>query len=466
VAVLKRLKLERFSREPLWIALAFVGSLLFAIIAGAYVSGLAGLVIAISPLALVLLILCLVNPYPFWLIYFILAPFTYIVQALIPMGSFIRFGGLVMVALTIPSILLSKRSPRFKVTALGGSILLFFTGCVLSLLAFFELGGAFMGVGLFLGNVLAYWVFVNIFTTEKRLRTVLNALIVVLTLEAAIAVVQKMIGVSLLRAEGTLADPNYFGFWLLPFMCLSFYLGRASTNKWHKLLYFGAYLLMTVAIPLTYSRSMILVLLPIQFVLYLRQKKLYLFALVLVGMIALLYVGFARVFATGFNVQTFFYGARVGSIEWRFYFAKIALRMFLDNPVLGVGADCFYYKFRYYSTITPHIAYPAVHNTYLEVLSGTGLLGFLPFVAAIFFSLRNFWLARKHHVSHDRFRSLLTEGLLVGFVAFLLSHLFLSTQHHILLWLFLAISTIIANNSFRMSEARQGFPKRLASSAS
>ena len=467
MAVLKKLKLERFSREPFWIALAFVGALVFAIVAGAYVSGITGIIIAISPLALLLLILCLVNPYPFWLIYFILAPFTYIVQDLIPMGSFIRFGGLIMVALTIPSILLSKRSPRFKVTALGGSILLFFTGCVLSLLAFFELGGAFMGVGLFLGNALAYWVFVNIFATEKRLKTVLNVLIAVLAIEAVIAVVQKMVGLSLLRAEGTITDPNAFGFWLLPFMCLSFYLGVAARNKWHKLLYFGAYLLMTVAIPLTYSRSMILVLLPIQFVLYLRQKKLFLFALVLVGMLALLYLGFARVFAAGFNVQAFFYGARVGSIEWRFYFAKTALRMFLDNPIFGVGADCFFSKFKFYSTITPHIFYPAVHNTYLEVLSGTGLLGFLPFVAVIFFSLRNLWIARKHYVKPpDRFRSLLTEGLLVAFAASLLAHLFLSYQHHILLWFLIAASTIVANNSFRVSESRPGSIKKVAYPAS
>ncbi|TET23706.1 MAG: O-antigen ligase family protein [Candidatus Stahlbacteria bacterium] len=466
MAGLKEMNLKRFSREPFWIALAFVGALVFAIVAGAYVSGITGIIIAMAPLALLLLILCLVNPYPFWLIYFILTPFTYLVQELFPTGSFVRFAGLILVALTIPSILLSKRSPRFKVTALGGSILLFFTGCVLSLLAFFELGPAFMGVGLFLGNIMAYWVFVNIFATEKRLRTVLDVLITVLAIEAVIAVVQKMVGVPLLRATGTLVDPNAFGFWLLPFLCFAFYFGLAARKRWQKLLYFGAYLVMTVAIPLTYSRSMILVLLPVQFILYWRQKKLHIFALVAAASIALLYLGFAKVFTYGFDIKSFFTAARAASIDWRFYFAKTAVRMFVDNPILGVGADCFYHKFRFYSTITPHIAKEVIHNSYLEILSGTGLVGFLPFLAVIFFSLRNLWLTRKHYTTQgDHSRSLMTEGLIVGFIASLLAHLFLSTQHHILLWLAIAIATIVANNSFRMLEARQGPEKGSSSPA-
>lgn len=451
MAGLKEMNLKRFSREPFWIALALLGALVFAIVLGAFVSGVTGIIIAISPLALLVVVLCLVNPYPFWILYFAVMPFAYMISESLPTGSFVRFGGLIMVALSVPSILLSKSSPRFKVTALGGSILLFFAGCVLSLLAFFELEGAFRGVGLYFGNIMAYWVLINVFATEKRLRTVLDVLITVLAVEAVIAVIQKMVSTPLLRVTGTLVDPNYFGFWLLPFLCFAFYFGLAARKRWQKWLYFGAYLAMTVAVPLTYSRSMILVLLPVQFILYWRQKKLYIFPLVAVASIALLYLGFAKFFASGLTIKSFLTAARAASIDWRFYFAKTALRMFIDHPILGIGADCFYYAFRLYSAITPHIAYPVIHNTYLEILSGTGLVGFVPFVAVIFFSLRNLWLTCKHYITQgDRSHSLMTEGLIVGFIGSLLAHLFLSTQHHILLWFFIAISTIVANNSFRM----------------
>lgn len=461
MAGLKRMSVERFSREPFWIALALLGALVLAIVLGVFVSGITGIIIAVAPVALLLLILCLVNPYPFWVLYFAVMPFAYIISESLPTGSFVRFAGLIMVALSVPSILLSKHSPRFKVTALGGSILLFFAGCVLSLLAFFELEGAFRGVGLYFGNVMAYWVFINVFATEKRLRTVLDVLITVLAIEAVIAVIQKMVSTPLMRATGTLVDPNYFGFWLLPFLCLAFYFGLAARKRWQKWLYFGAYLAMTVAVPLTYSRSMILVLLPVQFILYWRQKKLYIFPLVAVASIALLYLGFAKFFASGLTTKSFFTAARVASIDWRFYFAKTAVRMFIDHPILGIGADCFYHAFRFYSAITPHIVYPVIHNSYLEILSGTGLVGFLPFVAVIFFSLRNLWFTCKHYITQgDRSHSLMTEGLIVGFSGSLLAHLFLSTQHHILLWLFIAISTIVANNSFRISGSMQGSEKR------
>jgi putative inorganic carbon (HCO3(-)) transporter len=467
VAGFKKMSLERFSREPTWIALALLGALVLAVVLGVLVSNVTGIIIAVAPVAILVVLLCVLNPYPFWILYFAVIPFAYVISESLPTGSFVRFAGLIMVALTVPSILLSKRSPRFKVTALGGSILLFFAGCVLSLLAFFELQGAFRGVGLYFGNVMAYWVFINIFATEKRLRTVLDVLITVLAIEAVVAVIQKMVSTPLLRATGTLVDPNYFGFWLLPFLCLAFYFGRAARKRWQKWLYFGAYLVMTMAIPLTYSRSMILVLLPVQFILYWRQKKLYIFALVAAASIALLYLGFAKFFASGLTVKSFLTAARAASIEWRFYFAKTALRMFIDHPIFGVGADCFYHIFRFYSTITPHIAYQVIHNSYLEILSGTGLVGFVPFVAVIFFSLRNLWLTRKHYLkrNNDRSRSLTTEGLIIGFLASLLAHLFLSTQHHILLWLFIAISTIVANNSFRMLEVTQASEKGGASPA-
>jgi len=448
---------ERFSREPVWIALVFLGILLLACIGGFLVSGTTGILLASAPIALLLVILCLVNPYPFWIFYFAVMPFAYMISDFLPTGSFVRFGGLVLVVLSVPSILLSKRSPTFKITPLGASILLFFAGVVISLLSLFHLEGAFRGVGLFFGNILAYWVFINIFADEKRLRTVLNVLIFALAVQAAIAVIQKFVGTGLVRATGTLQDPNYFGFWLLPFICVSFYMGINAGNKWAKGLYFTAYALMSVAIPLTLSRSMFLVLLPTQFILYLRQKKLVIFFFILAGTLGLLYLGFAKLFAAGFNVNTFFTGIRAASIDWRTYFAITAVRMFLDHPVLGVGADCFFYMFKYYSTITPHLHEPVIHNTYAEVFAGTGLLGFLPFLGILFFSLRNMWLARKHHEKRqDRARSLLTEGLLIGFGASLLAHLFLSTQHHILLWLFIAISAIVANNSFQISSTRQG----------
>lgn len=446
-------KIARFSREPFWVALASGLAISLFLAAGYFIPGIFGIIIALAPVAVLLVVLCVVNPYPFWLLYFFIAPFTYIIKEAFPLGSFVRFIGLFLVILSAPSILLSKPSARFRITPLGASILLFLLGGVLSLLAFIRMESAYLGVGLFFGNVIAYWVFVNVFGEEQRMGTLLKVLIGVLAVQSVIAVVQKIVNVPLFRASGTITDPNYFGFWLLPFLCISFYLGVAAKNNFHKILYFVAYALMTVAISLTYSRSMILILIPTQFVLFLRQRRLLLFLAVAAGILGFFYLGFAQIFQEGFNIESFFTAARIASIEWRFYFAKTSLKMFWEHPLFGVGADNFYHLFRFYSTITPHLSRAVIHNSYLEILAGTGLAGTVPFLAIIMFSIRNFWRARRYHLNKDdRFHTLLTEGLLVGFVVSLASHLFLSTQHHILLWLFLALSTIAANLSFRKAE--------------
>lgn len=446
--VIKSKGLIKFSTEPLWVAGIFIALLVLSVTAGLLISGSFGLLIAVFPLVLLVLILALVNPYPFWLIYFALIPLTYLIQDYFPSGSFVRFIGLFMVALSVPSILLSKRSFRFRITSLGVSLLLFLVGCTLSLLSFFSLETSFMGVGLFFGNLLSYWIFINIFYSRKRLLTVINILIVVLAIEAIIGLAQKFLGPALLRSQGTITDPNYFGLWLLPFVCISFYLGVGERKWWTKLLYFSAYILMTIAIPLSYSRSMILVLIPTQFVLFWRQKKLLLFILVAAAIIAILYLGFLRLFEGNFNINAFFTAARVSSLKWRWYFAQTAIRVFLDYPIFGIGVDNFIHIFRFYSEITPHIGWAGIHNSFLEVLSGTGLLGSIPFIAIIFFTIRNFTIARKYFAKNDsRTNALLSEGLLVGYCAFLLGNFFLNAQHHIILWFLIAASTIVINIS-------------------
>ncbi len=444
-------KVKKYKKESTWVAIAAVGVLAVSVTLGAIVGGITGAIIAFAPLVFFLLLLCIINPYPLWLIYFSIIPIAYLVKDYLPTGSFVRFFGVFMVAISIPYILLSKRSPKFEMTPLGASILLFFVGCVLSIFSFFDPAHALWGIALFFGNIIAYWVMINVFTKEKYVYHILNILIVFCTIESLIAIVQKVVSNPLARSAGTVNDPNFFGFFLLPFLCFAFYFGLATQNRWKKILYFSAFFLMTIAIPMTYSRSMIIVLFMTLFIIFWRQKKLLLFLVLTVIVVGLIYLSFAGYFAkTGFTLTSFFTATRAASITWRGYFAKTALRLFLDNPIFGIGTDCFFYKFKFYSSVAPKLYQPVVHNSYLEILAGTGLVGTIPFLAIVFFSLRNFYKARNHYLAKgDKSRAILTEGLLIGFGSSLVSHFFLSEQHSILLWLFIAVSTIMANLSFR-----------------
>ncbi|MBD3286428.1 hypothetical protein GF359_07695 [candidate division WOR-3 bacterium] len=441
--------IERFSKEPMWVALAFLITLASGVPFIFLVPGLTGIVVAASPLLVLFVILIVVNPYPFWLGYFFLVPIMLILQDIFPLESFTRFFGLFMVALSVPNILLSKRTPYFKVTAVGASLLIFFAGCCFSLLGTWFIEKAFVGLGLFFGNLLLYWICVNLFAPEKRLRTVLDVFIIGMVVQSIISIFIKFVGHPLLRAQGTITDPNYFGFWLLPILTISFYSGFSAERRWQKALFFLAFLLMSLALPLTYSRSMLIIFVPLQVFLFTRFKRPHLGVGLLIVGIIIFYFAFQQYFATsGLSLMNFFTATRIGSIQWRAHFAVKSIEIFLNHPLFGIGVDCFRSIFRFYSSTTPHVFSPVIHNSYLEILSGTGLLGFIPFMTAIFFSLRNFWRARKSFIAlNDRKRALFAEGLLVAFLAQLFTHIFLSTQHHILLFSFFAFSTIVMNHA-------------------
>jgi O-antigen ligase len=81
-----------------------------------------------------------------------------------------------------------------------------------------------------------------------------------------------------------------------------------------------------------------------------------------------------------------------------------ALRLFPDFPVLGFGFNAFGMAYLPYQTFWRYYFYQSSHNEYLDVLLGTGALGFLLFAAGF---------ARVLHVAWTRAgRSALDTGLL------------------------------------------------------
>jgi hypothetical protein len=71
--------------------------------------------------------------------------------------------------------------------------------------------------------------------------------------------------------------------------------------------------------------------------------------------------------------------------------------MFKDYPVAGVGLRNFYLNGRKYGAT----AVTVVHNSYLEILTGGGLLSFLPFALILVNVWRKLRL-RKHYDGQER----------------------------------------------------------------
>jgi putative inorganic carbon (HCO3(-)) transporter len=106
-----------------------------------------------------------------------------------------------------------------------------------------------------------------------------------------------------------------------------------------------------------------------------------------------------------------------GSAESRIPLMKLAFRIIEDNPVLGVGANNFTVVMDRY--LTPEFRHGflfAVHNKYLLVLSETGVVGLLAFLAFLLDALRKGWQcgARQDH---------LLSPLALGFAAGIAGHM-------------------------------------------
>jgi putative inorganic carbon (HCO3(-)) transporter len=106
-----------------------------------------------------------------------------------------------------------------------------------------------------------------------------------------------------------------------------------------------------------------------------------------------------------------------GSAESRIPLMKLAFRIIEDNPVLGVGANNFSVVMDRYLTSDFREGWLfTVHNKYLLVLSETGIVGLIAFLAFLVDALRKGWQCWVH-------RDSLLSPLALGFTAGIAGHM-------------------------------------------
>ncbi len=112
-----------------------------------------------------------------------------------------------------------------------------------------------------------------------------------------------------------------------------------------------------------------------------------------------------------------------GAAYVRVPLAEVAIEMIEQNPLFGVGLNCYESEMRRYDHTSENISDTlpsAVHNMYLYVAAETGVIGGLFFLALVASSFWQGWLALR---KRDPFLSALSVGLMTGLVAFLLNGL-------------------------------------------
>jgi O-antigen ligase len=129
--------------------------------------------------------------------------------------------------------------------------------------------------------------------------------------------------------------------------------------------------------------------------------------------------------------------AKDDSLRLRYYFYfELAPKIFSEYPILGVGLR----------QIILHNPYHYVtHNTFLEVLTATGIMGFIPFILMIFLTWKELRTVEKSEGSENFFLRSYASALEIGFLGYLFAGLFVSLDLNKMLWLTISIAAVVFN---------------------
>jgi O-antigen ligase len=143
----------------------------------------------------------------------------------------------------------------------------------------------------------------------------------------------------------------------------------------------------------------------------------------------------------------------------------IAWKLWKEHPVTGIGLDNFRqesFRFARKQKNLHYVRYIAerpdhVHNTYLEVLCETGIVGFTLLLAVIAGCLRAAWLAMKRFdASGDEAMAGAARAVIVASLAILTASFFLSNETDLRMWTLLGLGPALLTVAVKRSNERPG----------
>lgn len=238
------------------------------------------------------------------------------------------------------------------------------------------------------------------------------------------------------RPTGPLDDPNYYSQILLFIQPIAFYRWYAPTVKtlWPRLLAFIFWANIVLTAIFSYSRSAFLMLVAIMIIIVLERKmdifKVAVGAFVLITAITpFLPDGYTDRISTLTGVFQSAEMQTEASFEGRTSQAVVAMKMFQQNAITGVGYSLYEENYLEYSAkvgLDQRGEARAAHSIYLEVMAETGLMGMITF---------GFMLYIFYSVSQKAVRDLTAigradlvpwiRGIQLGFLSYLLTSIFL-----------------------------------------
>jgi probable O-glycosylation ligase (exosortase A-associated) len=242
---------------------------------------------------------------------------------------------------------------------------------------------------------------------------------------------------------GFLGDENDFAMTINMIVPFSFFLARSQQDVVKKALYLAVTALFVLANMYSFSRGGFVGLLAVAICCWLRSPY-KLRSLSVIAVLALLVSVYAREGYWQRLESGWEQGLSAGTGEDRAHMWKFAWKMFLDNPIAGVGQGNFPVRFgeyEGYELLHGHTrVWRAAHSLYFTLLPELGLVGTLLFAAM----LHSIWrdIAAIRRLTLQRFDArtrpqpilAFADAIEASLVGFLVSSVFISTLYYPNFW--------------------------------
>ena len=270
------------------------------------------------------------------------------------------------------------------------------------------------------------------------------------------------------RVTGGAGDPNKYSSLLIFALPLLIHLLVYTRKPFIKAVACILILIDLLSIALTFSRGGAIILFIVLFFLLVTYRRMFTpryFGLSFTSLIIAFVVMVSLVPDAYWTRLQSVTGSKDSAIGERKSHLIVGWQTFKQNPIIGVGPNS--YREAYAKTIyarqfrsgkdranTKTGFKRVAHNSYIEVITGSGILGFIIYICILIYTIRNFIYARKkfRYNGNEKMASLVNTYT-ISFVSFLLYSFMLSgIYYHKYLWISLAISCVAT----RLSDQNSG----------
>jgi len=262
------------------------------------------------------------------------------------------------------------------------------------------------------------------------------------------------------RGTGATMDPNNMSLMIIFVLPLLVYRFLYERQVWSRFLMLIFILVNLFALVTTFSRGGALVFVPTIFLIFIeyapRIRSKYLGLIIAVLSFSLV-VGLIAVPSTYWQRQKSITDWNDSALKRRTTYLYVAFEIFKRDPLLGAGPGVFrdiYVESAYAKKIAREgkMSRRFAHNTYLEILTGTGISGLILFLAVLSVAFWNFTRAKKNYFyRNDLKMTALVGAYRISYLSLLLYLFIFSDIYHKYLLLSLPLSQV----ALRLSSQEQ-----------